>query len=38
MLKSVPAAPAIKAAAKDNNQYNDNDEKCGVIHGALLLP
>jgi hypothetical protein len=31
-----PASPAVKAATKNNNQHDDNDEKCGVVHVALL--
>jgi hypothetical protein len=32
----VPASPAVIAAAEDKNQYEDNDEKCRVVHVALL--
>jgi hypothetical protein len=32
----VPASPAVIAAAKDKNDYEDNDDKCGVVHVALL--
>lgn len=31
-----PPSPAVKAATKDNKQYDDNDEKCGVVHALLL--
>jgi hypothetical protein len=34
---SVPAAPAVKAAAKNNDEDDDNDEKCGVVHDGLLF-
>jgi hypothetical protein len=32
----VPASPAVIAAAKNKNHYEDNDDKCGVVHVALL--
>jgi hypothetical protein len=32
----VPASPAVIAAAKYKNHNEDNDEKCGVVHVALL--
>jgi hypothetical protein len=30
-----PASPAVKAATKDNNQDDDNDEKCRRVHAVL---
>ena len=30
-----PASPTVKAAAKDNNQHDDNDEKCRRVHAVL---
>ena len=37
MAKSLePAPPAVKAATKDNNQHDDNDEKCRRVHAVLL--
>jgi hypothetical protein len=31
-----PASPAVKAATKENNQHDDNDEKCRRVHAVLL--
>ena len=31
-----PAPPTVKAATKDNNQHDDNDEKCRRVHAVLL--
>ncbi len=32
-----PTSPTVKAATKDNNQHDDNDEKCRRVHAVLLL-
>jgi hypothetical protein len=31
-----PASPTVKAATKENNQHDDNDEKCRRVHAVLL--
>jgi hypothetical protein len=33
----VPASPAVKATAKNKDDYEDYDDKCRVAHVALLL-
>jgi hypothetical protein len=36
LSNSEPAPAAVKAAAAKNEQDDEDDQKCGAIHGSLL--
>jgi hypothetical protein len=37
LVNSVPAASTVEAAATEDEQDDENDQKCGAIHGSLSL-
>jgi hypothetical protein len=36
LKNSVPSPSTIKATSAENKQEDEDDEKCGAIHGSLL--